>query len=58
MNLTITLDDPNQATRAAQWCKRRRIDYSMEFWGWPGHTKYRFIFKQEDDMLIFSLKWV
>ena len=57
MNLAITLDNSDRATRAATWCKRRRIDYDMEYWGWPSKTQYRFIFKQENDMLIFSLKW-
>lgn len=54
----LEIHDPDRATRAAQWCKRMKIDYKLEFWGWPGATRYRFLFNSEQDLIMFSLKWV
>jgi hypothetical protein len=56
--LSTCIDNADQATRAAQWCKRNRITYNLEFWGWPGSTKYRFVFENDNDLVLFSLKWV
>jgi hypothetical protein len=56
--LSTLIIDPDQATRAASWCKRRKIDYKLEFWGWPQNTKYKFIFNNDKDLVMFSLKWV
>ena len=55
--LSTDLTDPDRATRAASWCKRNRIQYNLEFRGWPGATKYRFIFDNDQDLVLFSLKW-
>jgi hypothetical protein len=57
-NISTVLTDSEIATRAAQWCKRNRITYNLEFWGWPGSTKYRFVFENDNDLVLFSLKWV
>lgn len=56
--LSTVIIDPDRATRAAKWCKRNRIKYDLEYWGWPSHTKYTFKFTNDNDMLLFSLKWV
>lgn len=56
-SISLMLDDSERATRAAQWCKRNRINYNLEYWGWPGNTKYKFIFKDDQDLMMFSLKW-
>ena len=53
----IELQNPNSATCAAQWCKRNRINYNLEYWGWPGKTKYRFVFDNDTDLMMFALKW-
>lgn len=55
--LSTYISDPDQATLAATWCKRNRIDYDLEYWGWPRHTKYKFIFTNQQDLVLFSLKW-
>jgi hypothetical protein len=57
-NFSTILSDPSSATSAATWCKRRKIDYKLEFWGWPQNTKYKFIFNNDKDLVMFSLKWV
>lgn len=54
----IELNDPEQATKAAQWCKRNKIKYNLEYWGWPGNTRYRFIFNNDKDLALFTLKWI
>jgi hypothetical protein len=55
--MNIEILDVDRATRAAQWCKRHRIDYKLEFRGWPGHTRYRFVFTDSQDLVNFTLKW-
>lgn len=55
--INIELKDVDQATQAAEWCKRNRINYDLEYWGWPGNTRYRFIFGTEEDLVMFALKW-
>ena len=55
--MTTTLTDPIKATDAAEWCKYNKINYQLEYWGWPGSTKYRFVFDNENDLVLFSLKW-
>lgn len=55
--MNIELKDVDQATQAAEWCKRNRINYDLEYWGWPGNTRYRFIFGTEEDLVMFALKW-
>jgi hypothetical protein len=54
----IELIDPDHATLAAQWCKRNYIPYKLEYWGWPGLKKYKFLFDTESDMMMFSLRWL
>jgi len=56
--LSTHITDAARATQAAQWCKRNRINYDLEYWGWPGATKYCFIFENDNDLMLFSLKWV
>lgn len=56
--ISTILKDSEIATRAATWCKRRKIDYKLEYWGWPQNTKYKFIFNSDEDLVMFSLKWV
>lgn len=56
--LSTYITDADRATRAAQWCKRHRITYNLEFLGWPSSTKYRFVFENDNDLVLFSLKWV
>lgn len=56
--LSIVINDAVRATQAAKWCKRNRINYDLEYWGWPGSKKYCFKFKTDNDLMIFSLKWV
>lgn len=56
-NLSTEICDADRATNAASWCKRNKINYDLEFWGWPGATKYRFIFDNDQDLVLFSLKW-
>ena len=41
---------------AAEWCESNNIDYNLEYWGWP-NTNYKFLFKKEDVMMVFLLKW-
>lgn len=53
----IELTSTDQATLAAKWCKRNRIPYDLEYWGWPSKTRYRFVFNQEEHMMLFALKW-
>jgi hypothetical protein len=53
----IELTDSERATQAAQWCRRQRIPYELEYWGWPGNTRYRFIFSNSKHLTLFSLKW-
>lgn len=53
----IIINDSETATSAAIWCKKNKIDYNLEFWGWPGATKYRFVFNSERDLMMFSLRW-
>lgn len=53
----VTIQDSSKATQAAQWCKRNRIKYDIDFLGWPGNTRYRFKFNNEKDLVLFSLKW-
>lgn len=55
--MTINLHNPNLATAAAEWCKCNKIDYQLEFWGWPGSKVYKFVFNNHQDMVLFSLKW-
>lgn len=55
--LSTFITSPDQATRAASWCKRHKIAYDLEYWGWPGQTKYKFIFEKDADLVMFSLKW-
>jgi len=57
-SLSIVINDADQATRAAQWCKRNRITYNLEWQGWLSSTKYRFVFENDNDLVLFSLKWV
>lgn len=54
----VIIQDSEQATLAAQWCKRNRINYKIDFLGWPGHTKYRFKFDNDRDLVMFTLKWI
>lgn len=56
--MNVNLSDPAVATKAAKWCKRNRIKYRLEYWGWPGVKKYKFLFDSESDMIMFSLKWL
>jgi hypothetical protein len=56
--MMIELTDTDRATRAAQWCKRLGIPYNLEFWGWPGKTRYRFIFPEQKHLALFTLRWV
>lgn len=56
-NRYTEIDVPDHATSAAEWCKFNNIDYRLEFWGWPGSTRYRFIFENDHDLVLFSLKW-
>ena len=56
--MNITIHNADQATAAASWCKRNKIDYKLEFWGWPGATRYKFFFSNDEDMMLFSLKWL
>lgn len=51
------INDPEVATQAAKWCKRNRIKYDIEYWGWPGKTNYKFIFNNNKQMMLFALKW-
>jgi hypothetical protein len=55
--MSIELINPDIATQAAKWCKRRHMNYKLEFWGWPGATRYKFIFDNDNDLVLFSLKW-
>lgn len=57
-NIFTILNDSETATRAATWCKRKKISYELEYWGWPGNTKYKFIFNNDKDLVMFSLKWI
>lgn len=54
---SVTILDADQATQAAQWCKRNRIDYNIEYWGWPSNTRYKFYFSDEKNLMLFALKW-
>ena len=56
--MNITIHNADQATAAASWCKRNKIDYKLEFWGWPGKTRYRFIFPEQKHLALFTLRWV
>lgn len=56
-NLFTEICDADRATNAAYWCERNKINYDLEFWGWPCATKYRFIFDNDKDLVLFSLKW-
>jgi hypothetical protein len=56
--MKVFINDSDQATRAATWCKKNKITYDIEYWGWPGHTKYCFKFDNNQDLVLFSLKWV
>lgn len=56
-NLYCELLVTDQATQAAEWCNNNRIDYDLQYWGWPGATKYRFIFNDESALAHFILKW-
>ena len=56
-SISLVLDNSERATQAATWCKRNQIDYDLEYWGWPSHTKYKFIFASHQDLVLFSLKW-
>jgi len=56
--MNVELKEPELATRAATWCKRNKIDYKLEFWGWPVATRYKFFFNNDEDMMLFSLKWL
>jgi hypothetical protein len=55
--MNITINNAMQALEAASWCKSNKIDYKLEYWGWPGSTKYKFIFDCDQDLILFSLKW-
>lgn len=57
MNLQVTVSESETATQAAEWCQHNRIDYDIEYWGWPGTTTYKFCLKRDADMIMFSLKW-
>ena len=54
---SVTIGDVDQATRAAKWCKRNRINYNMEYSGWPSKTIYKFCFTDEKHLMLFALKW-
>lgn len=55
--MNVNIINPDVATRAAKWCKRNRINYHLEYWGWPGSKTYKFIFERDQDLVLFSLKW-
>lgn len=57
-SLSTVITDADRATRAAKWCQRNRIEYDLEYWGWPSATRYRFKFMNDNDLVLFSLKWV
>jgi len=57
MSRQVTVNKSETATAAAEWCKHNRIDYKIEYWGWPGSTIYKFCFNRDEDMMMFSLKW-
>jgi len=56
--LAVTINNADRARQAAEWCRRHKIPYNLEFWGWPGSKIYKFVFDQQDDLVNFSLKWV
>jgi len=56
--LSTTITDADSATKAAEWCQKHHIIYDIEYWGWPGSNKYKFIFTNNRDLMLFSLKWI
>ena len=57
-SLTTFINNTEVALEASSWCKYNDIDYNIEYWGWPGNTKYKFIFKNDQDLIMFTLKWI
>jgi len=55
-SLCVTINNSLRAMDAAEWCESNNIDYNLEYWGWP-NTNYKFLFKKEDVMMVFLLKW-
>lgn len=55
--MLVQINESHRATDAALWCVANNIEYTLEYWGWPGATKYRFRFDNEQDGVNFSLKW-
>lgn len=56
--LSVIIDDSHHPVEAAEWCAANNIYYDLEFWGWPASTKYKFLFNNEQDFIVFSLKWL
>ena len=55
--MSVELLETERATLAAQWCQWHKINYDLEYLGWPSNTRYRFIFDTEEDLVMFTLKW-